>query len=370
MALASGCNLYFEDAPGGGAPAADSGPHAPDDLALPCLRTLSTADVRADDGEQLFVSYSCEGASVIADVFHADGALIANDPRADFQQRFARVFTGDLDGRAPVDVLLFPEDAAIGWAFMRRDFGGGSGYSVDMGRRVDDVAIADLDGDGKSDFVVAGGDALVAFPDAVAMLNTFSAWPATALPVGAHGTFVSAAVAPLGGSAAPDVFFVAREANGSFGLGTAIQTGWDPAAFTVTKVAEPEGPLHGLRVADVDGDGIDDVIGLARRIFVRGSKHGRLAFLDEAAASLAIGDVDGDGRVEAVFITHAHASVRRVRVDASGATLALSSELLSSTGGDQVVVADVDDDGRGDLVLARDLGQPSSTLRLVRGPTF
>lgn len=71
-----------------------------------------------------------------------------------------------------------------------------------------------------------------------------------------------------------------------------------------------------------------------------------------------------------MFITADHATIRRVRVDASGRTLVLASELLSAKGGDQVVVADVDDDAHGDLVVARELGTPASTLRLILGPGF
>lgn len=173
-------------------------------------------------------------------------------------------------------------------------------------RRPLDVVLADLKGEGRLDIVVAasgGNDVLVFFHDTAP--GTFLS--PVSLPV--SGNPASVAVADLTGSGAKDL--VVAMANdrvavlrqgptaGTFLAPVDYVTGWDPVS---------------VKVADLNGDGLQDLL---TANFSNGT-HG-LSILpqsaatpgtflaaetydtgDYASASVAIGDLDGDGLPDVV----------------------------------------------------------------------
>ena len=123
------------------------------------------------------------------------------------------------------------------------------------------------------------------------------------------------------------------------------------------------GGMNIVRIADVDGDYINDVIGAGARIFVRTSRTRTIQFLGERARGIAVGDVDGDGIAEPVYLTEDGAAVRRVYVATDGT---LTSDSLLDVGGDLLAVADVDANDVADILLARKTKTADSSVVLYR----
>lgn len=356
----AGCNLYFDASPP--RQAVDAAAIDPDVLALPCIHTLSAGRLLPDGPDSILTTHGCTGGPVVVDAQYASGALAMVDAHADWGYQFSRTIVADVDGVPPSDVLALaaPGGPSL-WAFVRAANAGPSGYGVGFARPIKDVATADVDRDGKIDLVVAGDGAIRIARGTGQLPASVAAADEQELATGKSFAYV--AVAPLGGVAARDLFYLATTPAGSLELGVMIQAAASPLAFTTETFAEPAGPMLPLVVADVDGDGIADVIGATSRVFVRSSRLGGLTFLDEQAAAIAVGDLDGDGVAEVVFVTAKATAVKRVNIAPSGA---LSSELVVADGGGALAVADVDGDGSADIILVKERDQPASRVVVHR----
>lgn len=327
-------------------------------LARSCIRAFAAGELAATEHEELFLTYVCDGGAIIEDVHVEGGALVGTNPRADFQDRAIRVIKGDLDGTAPDDVINVNEHSPGGWAFMRAGTGGPNGYNLGFARATSDIAIGNIDGNTTPDLVLAGDQA-------IRHVEIGRGWPPlsdeTELLTGKPFRYV--AIAELGGDDKPDLFYVASTPGQPVQLGIAIQT--SPMTFAAQLVStQPAGEPVPLVVADVDGDQVPDVIGATPSLFVQSSRFGALVVSTETTAALAAGDVDGDGYSEVVFVTADKKAVRTARVDSLGGQAMMRVEPLLSDGGDAIGVAQLDSDKRADVVLAKNVGQPNSTLVL------
>jgi len=366
----SACHLYFND-PAPVDPLVDAGAQSTSSrLALPCIQAVASGDILPDAGDELFVAYGCTGGPVVADIAYRSGELLASGLQAQFQLRFQRAVVADLDGIPPADVLSLDRYSS-GWAFTRREFSGRQGNSFKFERPFEDVVVTDLDGDHKRDMVLAGDGALRLVADASS--TPYGPVPLVVAPameteILTGRQFAAVVAADLASSPAKDLFFVATQPAGGYELGVATQVG--PLAFDVTSSATPSGPLQKkMLVADVDGDGQDDIVGLAGRLFVHGSKHGTIALLPAAnVISVDIGDLDGDGQAEPIAIIGDE--VHRITVHASGPVLSLASTPVLPEGGDELHVVSLDGDMHDDLVLVRGLGEETSELVLYLGASL
>jgi hypothetical protein len=361
LMIVTGCDFEYDDPI---PPDPDPDHPVVTTLARPCIRAFAAGELAPSDPEEIFLTYVCDGGAIIEDVRVDGGALVGANARADFQDRAIRVIKGDLDGAWPDDVINVNEHSPGGWAFMRAAWGGPSGYNLAFERPFSDIAITNIDGNTTPDLVLAGDQAI----RHVEMVRT---WPPlsgeTELLTGKPFRYV--AVAELGGDDKPDLFYVASTPGQPVELGTALQT--SAMTFTVQSTStQPAGEPLPLVVADVDGDKVPDVIGATPALFVQSSRFGALVVSTETAAALAAGDVDGDGHPEVVFVTGDKTAVRTARVDSLGGTAMLKAAPLLSDGGDAIGVANLDGDAFADVVLAKEIGQPSSTLVLHLAHTY
>jgi hypothetical protein len=169
-------------------------------------------------------------------------------------------------------------------------------------------------------------------------------------------------VTNLAGTPSPDIFYTTT--SGQIGLAT--QTSADQ--FTDQPLGTGANPQR-LHVADVDGDGMEDVIGASPNVFVYSTKAHALVQLAEKARSITVGDVDGDGMAEPVFLTDDGLHVRRV-VGLTTSAAPTTKVVLDTTEAQVIGVAKMDDDVRDDIELIHDAGLPASWLELRLATTY
>lgn len=140
--------------------------------------------------------------------------------------------------------------------------------------------------------------------------------------------------------------------------------------FTITPYATTFRGGVRVAVADVTGDGVSDIItapgpGMTATIRVFDGRNGTAVtgpvgqFLGLATASLRVGafvaaaDVNGDGKADVIVGTDAGTRAQiRIYNGATGGLLRTITPLGTSTGGVRVAAADIDGDGKADVIAA------------------
>ncbi len=273
------------------------------------------------------------------------------------------IVVGDVTGDGKSDVVVGIETNLVVYPQVAGAFGAPVSYRSPQNQLVGAIVLADVDGDGVDEIVArAGGSANVYRRDGngglvLARTSTFAA--------GAIGGF---AVGALGASVAPDLV-------GTVGLGLghgsqiaiAAQTSDGGFGASTTYDVDLTESANRLAVGDVDGDGLADVV-----VTVGGNRpSSKLAVLTQhggilrAARELPsydipqaihVADVDGDGRKDVVVL---HTTWQAIGVYVQTSTGALAAEALVDFDyiqGDDMAVGDVDGDGRVDIVAATGSG--------------
>ncbi len=358
LAASSACTLYWDDPDPGSVP----NPQPGVGLELPCLHEVVGGQIVDGTAEEMMVFYACDGGPIVATVNLENGELVEHDPRADYaaQYRHARLIPGEFGLQ---DVLATSNNGFDAGIFFRNGW-----QSAQYHRVFADVTGGVLDPLGKR--LVAAGDGALRLASRGEFQNTTYPYDINdnEADIATGRDFVRVAMADLGGNADDDLFFLARTANG-IELGAALQTASSPPTFAVETLTMHAGATpQPLLTGDVDGDGVPDVIGALPDVFVRGSRTGQIAFLGEDAAHVAIGDLDGDGLDEPVFVTADGLSIRRVTVDVTNASIVLSSDPWLPQRAEGLVVADLDDDTHDDIIVLRDRARAASRLVFFPSP--
>lgn len=260
------------------------------------------------------------------------------------------------------------------------------------------VEVADLDGDGRLDVVVADSRqhvVLVLLQSPVA--GQFE--PPIAYPTGGR-TPMAIAIGDVDGDGRPDLVvgnFGGFYTTNMAGSGVAVLRQWPafPGRFLAPEVYDPPAPRAEARtvaVGDLDGDGLLDIVAgfhTTNQLAVyRQDPANRGRFLPPVAVDggrgpekVVVTDLDRDGRLDVVLATRDHPTLK-VWYGQPGALLGPRVELaVPGTPGLLAVsdfdVADVNRDGTPDLVVASAgavvsflLGDPTDPRRMVPGAQY
>ncbi|KNC54559.1 uncharacterized protein AMSG_10409 [Thecamonas trahens ATCC 50062] len=329
---------------------------------------LAVGDMNGDGVLDLVVAFeSANTVAWFANSHPAPGSFSSPLPITTSALSVRGVAVGDLDTDGDLDVALASDgDQTVAW-FANAD---GRGTFATSPRVVTtayagprDVAIGDIDGDGKADLaaVFRTADTVAWFPHAV-VPGSFAAGP-TSIATALDG--VGAVV--LGDLDADGDLDLVTASPGELGVAWRANIDGDAVAWSSPRSVAPSPPgTHALALADLDADGdLDLVLGssepgaaaLGYALNVDGvggfAPVVALAWSANATGGLALADYDLDGDVDiAVF-------------DSSGTTLVVllnrggddgfGPELAVDTTGSDIaalVAADLNNDALPDLVAA------------------
>jgi hypothetical protein len=230
----------------------------------------------------------------------------------------------------------------------------------------DAIAHADLDADGDLDLVIGNSSQNLVEVYLGAGDGTFAL--ATNIPVG--GWCRGIATGDIDQDGRTD--FVAHSAAGVVAVVRNLGNG----AFAPPQFVSAIGP--GVRLADLDGDGFPDLVTgpspVAFRLHLGGMTFGPsvvIVNIGISASDFDVGDLDGDGDAD-VVTSRAPGAASIAWNDGSGSFPISPLEGQVYVAGTTRVlrVADVDGDGREDLVTAEDSGNSVAVTRQLGGGAF
>ncbi|QPK43516.1 VCBS repeat-containing protein [Streptomyces gardneri] len=347
-------------------------------------------------------------AALIAGLCLAPAAQAAPDPSVSFGGATAVPLPagsgkgtapalGDLNGDGKADLVTAVKGsntlvAALGDG--KGGFGPGVSFGLDTGTFPTAVALADLNGDGRLDAVVAAaltkrptqhgeesmgsivellGDGKGGFAPATSYFAPTLVNPSTDAMFPADIT-----VADMNGDAKPDVLTSNTNGDnvsvwtndGTGALGTATNHyvgGGRPSSYSARQLRP-----SGLKAGDVNGDGKLDVVtvnsGTSDISVLLGDGKGRLGpatrFADSVSlgGALALGDVSGDGKPD-VAVAHTDRTITVFLGDGAGAFGAPVTHPVGGRALAGVAITDVDTDGKPDLVTDNGPDDQPTVLR-------
>ena len=250
------------------------------------------------------------------------------------------------------------------------------------------VVIADLDGDGKPDLIVAdsyGGDISIyqnLSTNGVLTANSFG--PRIVLPMiqGQYGNPVTVAVADLDGDGRPDIIAI----NSDSSLVSIYRNISSPGTITTNSFApridlRAPGSMNEVAVADLNGDDKPEIVTVEAStvgsvaIFQNESTPGNIAFAsyiqlpgDSGLRSLAIGDLDGDGHPDLVTGSYGGTVAVYRNLGVSGnittSSFAARVDLATLPQVNNIALGDMDGDGKLDIVAGE--GNTANAVSVFR----
>jgi FG-GAP-like repeat len=268
----------------------------------------------------------------------------------------------DLDGDGDGDLVVTRkggEAELTGAAYALGKVGDGEvsfgpAVSIALGTDGARVQAADLDGDGLADLVLEGnvdGGTLVVARN-LGPGGTGELGFALEHTLGAAG-LIDLRLADLDGDGALDVLVARGEAQ----VEVSFNSGF---TFPAASVAATAGPVSILAVADVDADGWCDALaadtgGVAQLLLdAGGTLQPQPAFVVAFSPTHAeLADFDGDGALDAAFLVSFGAYVEFMAGDGEGQLTSVGPAQGFTTSSTSFAAADLDRDARADLVFAR-----------------
>ena len=325
------------------------------------------------------------------------GSISAQDftAKVDFAagDRPNNVAIGDLDGDGKADLAVVNQNSSIVSIF-RNTSSNGSISASSFGAQVDfrtgdvpySVAIGDLDGDGKADLAVTnvGGNSVSVFHNA-STSGSITSSSFTAKVDFATGTNpISVAIGDLNGDGKADLAVTNAGSNSVSVLRNTSSSGTITISSFAGNVDFATGTQpYSVGIADLDGDGkadlaVANISSHTISIFRNTSSNGIIntssftAKVDFTTGnnprSVAIGDLDGDGKVDLAVATSGSSTISVYQNTSSNGSITSSSfaakvDFVTVGNSTAVAIGDLDGDGKADLAVANVSNQNISIFR-------
>ena len=288
------------------------------------------------------------------------------------------VAIGDIDGDGKPDLAVANLNSATVSVLLNT----GSSGSISFATKVDfttgtspySVAIGDIDGDGKPDLAIANYSS-----NAVSVLrNTGSSGSisfATKVDFTTGTNPFSVAIGDIDGDGKPDLV-VANSTSNTVSMLRNTGTSGSISFATTVDFATGTNP-YSVAIGDIDGDGKLDLAvannGSATVSVLRNTgSSGSISFATKVdfttgtnPFSVAIGDIDGDGKPDLAIANSSSATVSVLRNNGSSGSISFATKVDFTTGGNprSVAIGDIDGDGKSDLAIANYNNTTVSVLR-------
>ena len=293
------------------------------------------------------------------------------------------IASGDFDGDGKPDLVVINGQSDSLFVYANNSisgtiaFGAKTGYYSGAG--CSHVAIADINGDGRPDLAVADGAA-----NSISVyINTSSSGiisfaPRVSFAAGASAIYVVAG--DLNGDGKPDIAVVNNSSNT---LSVYINRGGkDSLSFARTDYATNTGPV-GVAAGDLNGDGRPDLVvsnstTACISVFKNAGNDSFAARTDRFLAQtgnidltgVAIADLNGDGRPDVLVTRNSSLIVAVLKgQDTTTGDISLAAEQNYTTGylPTRIATADIDGDGKPDVIITNTFGNTISILRNAAG---
>jgi len=262
---------------------------------------------------------------------------------------------GDFNGDGRMDVAVSSIFCDTGILFQQAD-GQLSSTAFRLGYATSSLAAADLDGDGRTDLVGVGNSA-----EAYVWIQGADGRFGLPQRPGLFSAARQVVVGDVNGDGRPDLVVTMQ---GSSGLDVAVLLN-QRTFFSAPQYLTTRSPWGATAVAlgDLNGDGRTDIVVTAGGnsptsiVVWYQAADGSLGAATPVATydiptEVAVADVDGDGRAD-VVVTHAGWSAVGVYLQQAGGTLAAEVRYVADVNGGNrsLAVADVNRDGRPDILV-------------------
>ena len=284
----------------------------------------------------------------------------------------------DLDGDGKSDLAVANANAYTISLFRNTSISGTISFAANMnvttGTYSVNIAIGDLDGDGKPEIVASNG-----FLDSVSVFkNTSTSGTisfATKVRFATGSASWGVAIGDLDGDGKPDLTVADKDGQTVSVLRNTCTSG-NISFATKVDYATGSSP-RSVAIGDLDGDGKPDLavandVSNTVSVFRNTSTSGNISFaakLDFATGlrpySVVIGDLDGDGNPDLATANNASNTVTLLRNTSTGGNISFASKLDFATGNSpySVAMGDLDGDGKPDIATANAVSNTVAVLK-------
>ena len=351
-------------------------------------RSIAVADFDGDGKADLFVTnQSSATASVFRNTSTPKKISLAAKQELPMEADPFKIAAGDFDGDGKTDLAISNANSGnAGSVSVRRNTStnGSISFSENSTMAVGDgpfgLAVADLNADGKPDLVVTAGNSgiIAVFKNTTDSIGHISF--ARQLDIRALQHSDDIAIADLDGDGKPELI-TADFSGGSMSVWRNTSLGGTISFAAPVRYTAGTNPV-GISAGDFDRDGKIDIAVVnysshTVSIFKNNSTPGNISFLEKQdyptgqfPRAVSLGDLDGDGKTDIIVSCNEPSAVSVIRNTSTASGLSFANRVEYAVGIQPpgVSIADLDGDGKPEIVVANNYSSISILHNRVDEP--